>query len=55
MVSRTVAGFEGNVTIAHRLATIRSFDQASDRDGGCIVAVGTFAEVSELAPLEKDI
>lgn len=38
------------ITVAHRLATIRDYDQVCYLDGGRILGTGTFAEVVEAVP-----
>ncbi len=52
-VARAIRGLQGEVTIiavAHRLATIRTFDSIAYLDSGRIVASGTFDELQELVP-----
>lgn len=47
---RALAGEVTFVTIAHRLATIRDYDQVCYLDGGKILGRGTFAEVVAQVP-----
>lgn len=52
-ITETLQELEGNVTtitVAHRLATVRTVDQLLYLDGGVIVAQGTFEEIRNQVP-----
>jgi ABC-type multidrug transport system fused ATPase/permease subunit len=52
-VARAIRGLQGEVTIvavAHRLATIRTFDRIAYLDKGRVVATGSFDELQVLVP-----
>lgn len=52
-VAQSIRSLRGDVTViavAHRLATIRSFDAIAYLDGGQILATGSFDELQRLVP-----